>query len=848
MNLLHQHLAQTLKEKLTKRRVVVWYDLQKKFLGFISELMSGDVPTECRLEQVGLGDLKASLCVKQNSYFAVKFAVELAASSDFPDPLIIYLAGSERDDDTAILMELEAGGERWEPQLKREARRVLKKQFGDGQIDQLFSSPNVTYQDVVGLLEGSGHRPGAGSLLEVIFPDSRGNNAYVLADWLAISARDSEIVDKGANQELVQLLQSRLGMDIETTSDMEPLRRKLSRYILLAEFRSDLRGDAPASLNLVSQPTKDHLKQALEVASAIRQRHPAAYVVLADAIEQDLHLATQGIPPDNLGNIDTFRFEEKALLEHVGNLIIAGHFLAAFEIVKHRRRSFWALHQLERQEQWQAYGLAAELGIAISEIAKQLPDSKKTAIHWIEGYVADDGWYRADLLHRRLESTLASMSDTIASEKVVHKVRQDYESLVGRMSFGFIAAFKESGWSVPGVLHQTAVYAKEVQNPAEPVCVLLVDALRYEMGVELKSQLESAQQLSLQPAIAAIPTITPVGMSALLPGSGESFSVVACGKELGGRIDGSSLGNLNDRRKFWTGRVPDVVDLDLEKVLSHSESQLRKRIDGAPLIVVRSVEIDAMGEGGNTFLARQVMDTAINNVARAVKRLASLGIAKFVVVADHGHLFIEERDESERIEKPGGEQVSLHRRCWAGRGGSTPPSTVRISSALLGYDSDLDFVFPTNNSVFKAGGDLAYYHGGLSLQELLVPVLTIRMPVEVKARVSEITVSLTKVPEKIANRIVTFGISSQSSLFGSEEISIRPVLLYNGQHVGHVGMVLDAEHDSLTHCVRMKAGESCTVGVQLLRDDVESVEIVVLDPETDRILVKSNKIPIKLGI
>jgi hypothetical protein len=599
---------------------------------------------------------------------------------------------------------------------------------------------------------------------------------------------------------------------------------------------------------LVNQPIKEQLKLALEVAATLRERQPEAYVVLADTIEKELHLATQGIPPDNLGNIDTFRFEERVLLEHVGNLIIAGKFSAAFEIVKHRRRSFWAKHPLERQEQWQAYELAAELGIAISEISKQLPDSKKTAIHWIKGYVAEDGWYRADLLHRRLESTLASMSDTIASEKVVHKLRQDYESLIGKMSYGFILAFQESCWTILEVLHQTDVYSKEVHNPAEPVCFFLVDSLRYEMGVELKSLLESAEQLNLQPAIAAIPTITPVGMAALLPGSGESFSVISCVKELGGRIGGSSLGNLNDRRKFWAGRVPDMVDLDLEKVLSHSESQLRKRIDGAPLIVVRSVEIDAMGEMGNTFLARQVMDTAINNVARAVKRLARLGIAKFVVVADHGHLFIEERDESERIERPGGEQVSLHRRCWAGRGGCTPLSTVRISAAQLGYDSDLDFVFPTNNSVFKAGGDLAYYHGGLSIQELLIPVLTIRMPIKVKSQKVDVNVSLTKVPEKIANRIVTFGISSEISLFGSKEINVRPVLLSNGQHVGHVGMVLDAKHDSLTHCVRMEAGNSCMVAVQLLRDDVESVEIVVLDPETDRILVKSNKIPIKLGI
>jgi hypothetical protein len=218
------------------------------------------------------------------------------------------------------------------------------------------------------------------------------------------------------------------------------------------------------------------------------------------------------------------------------------------------------------------------------------------------------------------------------------------------------------------------------------------------------------------------------------------------------------------------------------------------------------------------------------------------------VAADHGHLFIDDRDESERIEKPGGEQVSLHRRCWAGRGGTTPPSTVRVSASQLGYDSDLDFVFPTNNAVFKAGGDLAYYHGGLSLQELLIPVLSIRMPTEVRAKSSEVSVTLTRVPEKIANRIVTFRISCDTSLFTSEDVTVRPVLLCNGQHVGHVGLVLDAEHDSLTHCVRMKPGTSCTVGVQLLREDVDNVEIVVLDPDTDRILAKSNKIPIRLGI
>ncbi|QDV62036.1 PglZ domain-containing protein [Crateriforma conspicua] len=846
MHALHKHLSQTLADKLVKRGVVVWYDGRGEFKEFVAELTGENVPATCQVDTIAIDGKAASLCVMQDSFFEAKFAVESIVSGDSSEPLLLYLPEKKRDDDTAVLMELEAGGERWEPQLKREARRVLKKQLGDGQIDGLLASPGIGYADIVGILAGGQGQGTSGSLLEVIY--NAKDNATILASWLATDDEDSRITEKGAIPELRDLLSSRLGLELEDEFELEDARRKACRYVLLGEFRNDLKCDAPPSLNLVEQPTGKQLELVLAVAEELRETHSESYVTIADSIEQELHLKTQGIAPETLGKIDTFRFEEECLLEYVGQQIETGNFQAALEIVEHRRLSFWALNRLQRQEQWQAYSLAAQLGLAVTDVSAQLPDAKKTAVHWVEGYSAEKGWYRVDLLHRRLESALSAMTDTIVSEKVIHRVRKDYEKLLNRMTGGFIAAFKDSDWSLPGVMHQTEVYSREVQTTGEPVCFILVDALRYEMGVELKGLLEVAEQLSLEPAIAAIPTITPIGMAALMPGADESFSVVESGKDLGAKIENSVSGSLNDRRKVWKGRVPDVVDLELDKVLSHSPSQLKKRIAAAPLVVVRSIEIDAMGEGGNTFLARQVMDTAINNVARAIKRLSLMGISKFVVAADHGHLFIHERDESERIDKPGGEQVSLHRRCWAGRGGATAPGTVRVSAEQLGYDSDLDFVFPASNSVFKAGGDLAYYHGGLSLQELLIPVLSIRMPSVAKEATSDIDITLSKIPEKIANRIVTFGISAGNSLFSQDDFSVRPVLLSAGQHVGHVGMVLDAEHEQLTHCVRMKPGTKCTVGVQLLNDSVTSVEIVVLDPETDRILAKSNKIPVKLGI
>src|SRR4029077_16578845 len=142
--------------------------------------------------------------------------------------------------------------------------------------------------------------------------------------------------------------------------------------------------------------------------------------------------------------------------------------------------------------------------------------------------------------------------------------------------------------------------------------------------------------------------------------------------------------------------------------------------------------------------------------ARAIRKLAAAGVEHAVVTADHGHLFFpSDRDESMRIDSPGGDEVDLHRRCWIGRGGATPAGCVRVSAAELGYDSDLDFVFPQGCGVFKAGGDLAFHHGGPSLQELVIPVLTVRMKASGPGRSATGPVIGRGLPAACTSRVLT---------------------------------------------------------------------------------------------
>ena len=224
-------------------------------------------------------------------------------------------------------------------------------------------------------------------------------------------------------------------------------------------------------------------------------------------------------------------------------------------------------------------------------------------------------------------------------------------------------------------------------------------------------------------------------------------------------------------------------------------------------------EIDKFGEMDGDSVARQMMDTVLQNIARAVRKLAGAGIDFVVITADHGYQFTREKEEAFRTDSPGGSgTVDLHRRCWVGRGGANPPGTVRVSGAELGYDTDLDFVFPTGIGVFRAGGNLAYHHGGTSLQEMVIPVLTLRTAVLPKAVGSQGQWSLKGAPKVLNNR--TFGVTIEyTSLIDREPIAVRPVLMAGAEQVGEAGMAVDAQFDRDSKSVTIEPGKPASVAM-----------------------------------
>src|SRR2546426_2468191 len=388
------------------------------------------------------------------------------------------------------------------------------------------------------------------------------------------------------------------------------------------------------------------------------------------------------------------------------------------------------------------------------------------------------------------------------AEALLYPANRRYVAELLKMAGGFAKALVNANWTAGPSMSQTQIYTSVVAGQPRPVVYFLVDAMRFEMGVELAERLPKAAEVGVRHAVGVLPSITSIGMAALQPGASASFTVVEQGGKLGARIEDAFLPDLAARKKFAAARVANLTDMTLDELLSLTPSKLTKRIEGAQVIVVRSQEIDHAGEAGFTFQARQVMDTVIDNLARAIRKLAVAGVEHSVVSADHGHLFFaSDRDESMRTDAPGGNQVELHRRCWIGRGGATPPVCLRVGASALGYASDLEFVFPSGCGVFTAGGDLAFHHGGPSLQELILPVLTIRMKTPESARPTASPVTVTGSPEVVTNRIfsVTLQLGGQNLSLFANALVVRALLISSaGKQVGAVGMAIDAEVDRHT--------------------------------------------------
>ena len=773
MGVVSDYLRETLTKLVNDHRLLIWFDPQRDYEAFAQALAAQPEETN-----------SLPIVCYDGSFFALRHAISPRLDGEQAPRLIVYVPLAEEQTHHALI-ELTSIGETIQPgQQPRQfntrlaiiAKNALKANLSEEQLNALVKQidhSQLTLAELDQIAERAGGATATG-VIALIFGDGRPEE--VALGLLDGERHDQVINGKRAQGEIAALLTGAYGLDLPVDASLDDLRVRLARHILCTELIATLTAhatpDAPlpptlATVKVASDPAAS--SACVHLAERWRQSRDLAtsYIAHATRVERELALARLTFTLTQAQRCHTFAAMDDATQRGAAQALRDNALLEAREarderdarearddaqvdllkLVAERRDGFWSAQSPDRRARWTLLDNIGRLFQQAQVVDAALRDthaSPMTPVELFRRYTEGERpWCELDTLQRELEQhahylDLGAPDAELTSALAL--ARRRYRAVASTLAERFTHALANARFHLAGVRRQRATFA-DVVAPAlrkGKTAYVLVDALRYEMARQLAPALEDTAQVTLTAAVGTPPTITEIGMAALLPSAEHDARVIAAGaSKLALELDGEALRDRKSRLKWLAQRVTigpggaqaRVMTSTLDDLLTLKHG-LKTQLETADLVVITSQEIDAVGESDNTTLARTIMETLLSNLSRGLRKLGELGCRTIVVAADHGYLFGDELDTDMKIDPPaGGEQFDLHRRVWVGRGGGASDAYLRAPLTAFGVngaDDDTELATPWGLGVFRApGGTNAYFHGGLSLPELAIPVLTL---------------------------------------------------------------------------------------------------------------------------
>lgn len=303
---------------------------------------------------------------------------------------------------------------------------------------------------------------------------------------------------------------------------------------------------------------------------------------------------------------------------------------------------------------------------------------------------------------------------------------------------------------------QREFFNANLRYAKERTVVILSDAMRYEVGQELFARMQDdpkcTAQLNVQ--LSVLPSYTRLGMAALLPHRTleltDDFQVLA---------DGVLCDALAGRQQVLQSYVPDSICIQFDDMKSMKVADLRDVLTKRQVIYVYHNQIDARGDKPNTEdEVFKACEEAVQEIADLIRRINGSGNTHhFIVTADHGFLYKRDKlTESEKISGKSMDKAFVNRRFVVSKTPVREDGVGCMSMGdVLGNQDDKCVSYPIGSSVFKvAGGGANYVHGGSSPQEMLVPVLDIKME-RGHQETKNAEIALVSIVHKITNLITS---------------------------------------------------------------------------------------------
>ena len=260
---------------------------------------------------------------------------------------------------------------------------------------------------------------------------------------------------------------------------------------------------------------------------------------------------------------------------------------------------------------------------------------------------------------------------------------------------------------LPGV---TEKLEHALWNDKNRRAVLIIDALRFDCALAIRDALRG-HDVVVEPMRAELPTITPVGMTALMPISSATVTLDIQGNTVHPRVNGKDCAQRTQRLAFLTDFGADCRDIDDLESVSAAPDDL-----GELLAVFGHDQVDHIGHGSADTLVRHV-GLEVHRIARLVRKLHRWGYEAVHVVTDHGFILLE---ESKLPDEVACDKDWCHVR--KERFALVPATAdIPLASFPATWDPSVCVAVPPGLAFFKA--EKSFSHGGAALQELVIPHL-----------------------------------------------------------------------------------------------------------------------------
>jgi uncharacterized protein (TIGR02687 family) len=481
------------------------------------------------------------------------------------------------------------------------------------------------------------------------------------------------------------------------------------------------------------------------------QAHRESFRNWARQMERELQVevALSGLEESaTLGDWDTFEIFEKFTMHRLCQSFqkrAAGIDLRA--VMQERRASFWHGEH--------AHGYAAiEQAVELRELLAAAELTVDSLGLGVNRYVTS--WWRIDMAYRLCTRHLRQYGQLQLMEQVSNWVEKTYVNNfllpLGDRWSDHVSRMET--WECDAIERQRSFFGTYVQpflTKGQKVFVIISDALRYEAARDFAQRLQAANRWTAEvdALFGTLPTYTQLGMASLLPGGQLTIDADTSYVTVDGR---STSGTPNRREILRTTCGPKATALQAEDFL-----ELNAKTDGRTLMRDHDViyifhnVIDKVGDARATEAKTfDAVEQAFDELELIIKKVANINGSNMLLTADHGFLFQQEAVVDDDITVfPDAEKWTFATRRFALGRAIRPNRTVKVfTPAALKLSGDWMAAFPLSLGRFPiAGSGRRFVHGGISLQEVIVPVVKIH-----KARTDDtewVEIELLRVPTKI---------------------------------------------------------------------------------------------------